>query len=81
MGNEPLTCIVPMYQKGSTVDACKQPLVVQFFLTVWDMQYCKPSFINLMLLEDQSISIEKLLEDETAAMTFPLDAEYFDDFL
>ena len=48
------------------------------------MQYCKPSFIpsfiNPKLLEDQSISLEKLLEDEAASMAFPLDAKYFDDF-
>ena len=39
------------------------------------MRYCNPSFINPTLLEDQSISLEKLLEDETAAMAFPLDAK------
>ena len=44
------------------------------------MRYCKPSFINPKLLEDQSISLEKLLEDEAAAMAFPLDAKYFDNF-
>ena len=44
------------------------------------MQYCKPSFINPKLLEDQSIPLEKLLEDETAGMAFPLDAKYCDDF-
>ena len=44
------------------------------------MRYCKPSFINPKLLQDQSISLEKLLEDEAAAMAFPLDAKYFDDF-
>ena len=44
------------------------------------MRYCKPSFINPKLLEDQSISLEKLLEDEAAAMAFPLNAKYFDDF-
>ena len=44
------------------------------------MRYCKPSFINPKLLEDQSISLEKLLEDEAAAMAFPLDVKYFDDF-
>ena len=44
------------------------------------MRYCKPSFINPKLLEDQSISLEKLLEDEAAGMAFPLDAKYFDDF-
>ena len=43
-------------------------------------RYCKPSFINPSLLEDQSISLEKLLEDEAAGMAFPLDAKYFDDF-
>ena len=42
--------------------------------------YCKPSFINPSLLEDQTISLEKLLEDEAASMVFPLDAKYFDDF-
>ena len=44
------------------------------------MRYCKPSFINPKLLEGQSIPLEKLLEDEAAAMAFPLDAKYFDDF-
>ena len=44
------------------------------------MQYCKPSFVNSKLLEDQSISLEKFLEDEAAGMAFPLDAKYFDDF-
>ena len=44
------------------------------------MRYCKPSFINPKLLEDQSISLEKLLEDEAVAMAFPLDGKYFDDF-
>ena len=43
-------------------------------------RYCKPSFINPKLLEDQSISLDKLLEDEAAGMAFPLDAKYFDDF-
>ena len=43
-------------------------------------RYCKPSFINPKLLEDQSISLEKLLEDEAAGMAFPLDGKYFDDF-
>ena len=44
------------------------------------MRYCKPSFINPKLLEDQSISLENLLEYEAACMAFPLDAKYFDDF-
>ena len=44
------------------------------------MRYYKPSFINPKLLEDQSISLEKLLEDEAAGMAFPLDANYFNDF-
>ena len=44
------------------------------------MRYCKPRFINPNLLEDQSISLENLLEDEAAGMAFPLDAKYFDDF-
>ena len=44
------------------------------------MRYCNPSFINPKLLEDQSVSLENLLEDEAAAKAFPLDAEYFDDF-
>ena len=43
-------------------------------------RYCKPSFINPSLLKDQSISLEKLLEDEAAGMAFPLDAKCFDDF-
>ena len=43
------------------------------------MWYCKSSFINPKLLEDQSIWLKKRLEDETAAMAFPLDAKYFDD--
>ena len=42
--------------------------------------YCRSSFINPKLLEDQSISFEKLLEDEAVAMAFPLDGKYFDDF-
>ena len=29
-------------------------------------------------MEEQSISLEKLLEDEAAGMAFPLDAKYFD---
>ena len=41
---------------------------------------CKPSFINPKLLEDQSISLEKLLEDKAAGMAFPSDAKYFDNF-
>ena len=41
------------------------------------MRYCKPGFINPKLLEDQNISLEKLLEDEAAGMAFPLDAKYF----
>ena len=44
------------------------------------MRYCKPSFINPNLLEDQRISLVKLLEDEAAGMAFPLDGKYFDDF-
>ena len=44
------------------------------------MRYCKPSFINPKLLEDQSISLEKVLEDEAAGMAFPLDAKYLDNF-
>ena len=44
------------------------------------MRYCKPSFINPKHLEDQSISLEKLLENEAAAMAFLLDAKYFNDF-
>ena len=44
------------------------------------MRYCKPSFINPKLLEDQSIPLERVLEDEAAGMAFPLDAKYFDDF-
>ena len=44
------------------------------------MRYCKPRFINPKLLEDQSIFLENLLEDEAAGMAFPLDAKYFDDF-
>ena len=43
-------------------------------------RYCKPSFINPKLLEVQSISLDKLLEDEAAGMAFPLDVKYFDDF-
>ena len=43
-------------------------------------RYCKPGFINPKLLEDQSISLEKILEDEAVGMAFPLDAKYFDDF-
>ena len=43
-------------------------------------RYCKPSFIKPKLLEDQSISLEKLLEYEAAGMAFPLDGKYFDDF-
>jgi hypothetical protein len=33
--------------------------------------YCKPSFINPKLLENQSISLERLLEDEAAAVAYP----------
>lgn len=44
------------------------------------MRYCKPTFINPKLLEDQSIPLEKVLEDEAAGMAFPLDANYFDNF-
>ena len=43
-------------------------------------RYAKPGFINPSLVEDQSISLEKVLEDEAAGMAFPLDAKYFDDF-
>ena len=36
---------------------------------------------NLAIPElDQNISLEKVLEDEAAAMAFSLDAKYFDDF-
>ena len=44
------------------------------------MRYHTPSCINPKLLEDQSISLENVPEDEAAAMAFPLDAKYFDDF-
>ena len=40
----------------------------------------KPGFINPGLLEDQNISLDRLLEGEAAGMAFPLDAKYFDDF-
>ena len=43
-------------------------------------RYCKPSFINLTLLEDHNIPLEKVLDDKAAGMAFPLDAKYFDDF-
>ena len=34
-----------------------------------------PALSNAVLLEDLSISLEELLEGETAAMTLPLDAQ------
>ena len=43
-------------------------------------RYVKPGFINPALLEEQSIPLERLLENEAAGMAFPLDAKYFDDF-
>ena len=44
------------------------------------IRYCKPTFINPRLLEDQNMPIEKVLEDEASVMAFPLDAKYFDKF-
>ena len=44
------------------------------------LRYVKPGFINPGLLEDQNISLDRLLEGEAAGMAFPLDAKYFDDF-
>ena len=32
------------------------------------------------LLEQQNVSLERLLENEAAGMAVPLDAKYFDDF-
>ena len=58
------------------MDACNH-LYSTFFA---QYETLKPSFINPKLLEDQSISLEKLIEDEAAGMAFPLDAKYFDDF-
>ena len=40
-------------------------------------RYVKPGFA---LSEEQSIPLERLLENEAAGMAFPLDAKYFDDF-
>ena len=39
------------------------------------MRYCEPSFNNPKLLEDQSISFEKFIEEAAA-----LDAKFFDGF-
>ena len=46
------------------------------------LRHFKPNFITINpdLLEQQNISLEKLLEDEAAGMAFPVDATYFDNF-
>ena len=76
MGEEPLTYIYLAYQKGMHAN---NHLIPNFSPSMRHLRYCKPSFINPKLLEDQSISLEKLLEDEAAIMAFHFDAKYFDD--
>ena len=43
-------------------------------------RYKKPGFINPDILENQHISLEKILQDEAIAMTFPVDSHFFDDY-
>ena len=43
-------------------------------------RYIKPAYVNPSLLDDQAITIDKLLEDEAIGMAFPVDATYFDNF-
>ena len=40
----------------------------------------KPGFINPVLLDNQKLSLKKLLEEEAIAMAFPVDSRYFDQF-
>ena len=42
--------------------------------------FAKPAFINPVLLEKQSIPLDRLLEEEAVGMAFPIDATYFDQF-
>ena len=43
-------------------------------------RFAKPAFINPVLLEKQSIPLDRLLEEEAVGMAFPIDATYFDQF-
>ena len=43
-------------------------------------RFAKPAFINPVLLEKQSIPLDRLLEEEAVGMAFPVDATYFDQF-
>ena len=40
--------------------------------------FAKSALINPVLLEEQSIPLDRLLEEEAVGMAFPIDATYFD---
>ena len=43
-------------------------------------RFIKPGFVNPSLLEEQGITLDKLLDNEAVGMAFPVDAKYFDGF-
>ena len=53
-----------------------------FFFAHFETLFCfiKPGFVNPSLLEEQGITLDKILEDEAVGMAFPVDAKYFDGF-
>ena len=42
--------------------------------------FAKPAFVNPVLLEKQSIQLDRLFEEEAVGMAFPINATYFDQF-